>query len=33
MNIDPNITAAGTALIVNFITRGDLGPGKTLTDI
>lgn len=33
MNIDPTITAAGTALIVNFITRGDLGPGKTLTDI
>lgn len=33
MKLDSTIVAAGTALVVNFITRGDLGPGKTLADI
>jgi len=33
MVVDPNITAAGVSLVTNFITRGDLGPGKTLGDI
>lgn len=31
--MNPHLTAAGVSLITNFITRGDLGPGKTLTDI